>query len=111
MKELHCYCVMEQIIIDPGIGFGKTVDDNLQILHNLQKLKALGFPVLLGISRKSFMGKILNKPPIDLLPTTIALNTLAILSQVDIIRVHDVPEHRLVVDLIEKFMNARNITP
>ena len=87
-----------KIIIDPGIGFGKTVDDNLEIIRNIPTLKSLGFPLLFGISRKSFMGKILGKEPKALLPSTLGINMLLIRSSVDIIRVHDVKEHR---DLIE----------
>lgn len=90
----------KQIILDPGIGFGKTVDDNLEILQNLPRLKALGFPLLIGVSRKSFMSKILNKSTSELLPATIAMNTLLIKAEVDIIRVHDVIEHRGVIDLV-----------
>jgi dihydropteroate synthase len=93
----------KNIILDPGIGFGKTVDDNLKILHNLQKFKASGFPVLVGLSRKSFMSKIINKPAKDTLATTIALNTVALLENADIIRVHDVAEHRDVVDVLKKY--------
>lgn len=91
-----------KIIIDPGIGFGKTVADNLEIIHNLHLFKKLGFRVLLGASRKSFLGKILNLPPAELLPPTIAVSTLAISMGIDILRVHDVKEHRSVID----FMNA-----
>lgn len=90
----------KNIILDPGIGFGKTVSHNLEIIHNLQKFKTLGFPILLGVSRKSFMSKIVNKPAKELLPTTITMNTIAILSKVDIIRVHDVKEHRDVIDVL-----------
>lgn len=92
----------ENIILDPGIGFGKTVTDNIEIVHHLQKIKALGFPVLIGLSRKSFLGKIVNKTYPDLLPTTLAVNTLAILAKVDIIRVHDIVEHRDIIDLMNE---------
>lgn len=90
----------QKITLDPGIGFGKTVAHNLEILHNLPRLKALGFPVLLGVSRKSFLSKILGLSPHELLPATIAVNAFAIQQGVDIIRVHDVKEHRSVIDLI-----------
>lgn len=89
-----------RIILDPGIGFGKTVEDNLEILREIKQLQLIGFPVLVGISRKSFMGKILNKKTQELLPATIALNTLLISQGVDIIRVHDVQEHRDVIDIL-----------
>ncbi len=80
----------DQIILDPGIGFGKTVADNLEILHNVRRLKDIGFPLLVGISRKSFLSKILNRPAEELLAATLALNTVHIINGVDIIRVHDV---------------------
>lgn len=91
----------ESIILDPGIGFGKTVADNVEILQNLPRLREMGYPILLGASRKSFMSKILGKPTAELLPATIAVNTLALKSGVAIIRVHDVPEHRAVIDLLD----------
>lgn len=91
------------IILDPGIGFGKTVADNIEIVQNLPKIKNLGFPVLIGLSRKSFLGKILNKNTPDLLTATLAVNQLAIQSGVDIIRVHDIEEHRDLINLIDYF--------
>ncbi len=97
----------EQITLDPGIGFGKTVDDNIKILHNIQAVKSLGFPVLLGISRKSFMGTILNKPAKSLLTATLAVNTLALAEYVDVIRVHDIAEHRDVIDIIHYLEKAK----
>jgi dihydropteroate synthase len=80
------------IIIDPGIGFGKTIADNDEIIYNISKLKSLGFPVLIGISRKSFL-QYENDLPSDRLPATISVNTLSMLNGADIIRVHDVDEH------------------
>lgn len=97
----------KRIILDPGIGFGKTVADNLEIVHNLPKLKQLGFAVLLGVSRKSFLSKILNKPTAELLSATLAINTIAIASQVDMIRVHDVKEHRDIVEVLSKLIEDR----
>lgn len=91
------------IILDPGIGFGKTVDDNVEIVHNLHKIKALGFPVLIGLSRKSFLGKIVNKSYPELLPVSLAVNTLAIDAKLDFIRVHDISEHRDILDLMAYF--------
>ncbi|MFN4174178.1 MAG: dihydropteroate synthase [Parachlamydiaceae bacterium] len=90
----------EKIILDPGIGFGKTVDDNVRILHNLKEFKGLGYPLLVGLSRKSFMTKILEKPPAKLLGPTIAMNTL-IWREADYVRVHDVEAHRDVFKLLE----------
>jgi dihydropteroate synthase len=91
----------KRIVIDPGIGFGKTIADNLEIIHNLPKLKTIGFPLLLGVSRKSFMSRLLNKSSNELLAATVAMNTAAILAGVDIIRVHDVQEHRDVINLLD----------
>jgi dihydropteroate synthase len=96
----------EKIILDPGIGFGKSIAENLEIIHNLPKLKRLKIPLLLGISRKSFMGKIVNQPSSSLLPATLALNTVAMMSNVDIIRVHDVKEHRMIIDLMQKYLES-----
>lgn len=90
----------KQIIVDPGIGFGKTVADNLQIIDNLALLKAMGFPVLVGLSRKAFMAKILQKPAAELLPATLAMNTVVVLAGIDILRVHDVAEHRDILNLL-----------
>lgn len=92
----------ERIILDPGIGFGKTVEHNYQLLQNLSSFVELGFRVLIGLSRKSLMGKILNKPSSQLLAPTIALNTLALTSGAHILRVHDVPEHRDVLDILTR---------
>jgi dihydropteroate synthase len=88
------------IILDPGVGFGKTVADNVEIVQNLYQIKALGFPLLLGLSRKSFLGKIIHKSYPDLLPVSLAVNTLAILAEVEIIRVHDISEHRDIINLM-----------
>lgn len=93
----------DRIILDPGIGFGKTVADNLEIIHNLPVFKKLGFRLLLGVSRKSFLGKILNQPTDDLLPATLTANAIAVLHHVDIIRVHDVKEHRSVIDFLSAY--------
>lgn len=97
----------DKIILDPGIGFGKTVEDNVKILQNLHQIKALGFPLLVGLSRKSFLGKILQKKGYqDLLPASLAANTLALLARVDILRVHDVAEHHDVRNLIAYLKKA-----
>ena len=103
IKQLiHLGINEKRIVLDPGIGFGKTVADNCIIIHNLPILRKIGFPILLGISRKSFMAKTLNKPAEELLPATIAINTLAVISQVDILRVHDVKEHRDAIAMLNQ---------
>jgi dihydropteroate synthase len=90
----------EKIILDPGIGFGKTLEDNYMLLGNLHRLKELGFPICIGLSRKSLIGKLYHNGE-DRLPATIALNAAAVLSGADIIRVHDVKEHSLAMCSID----------
>lgn len=80
----------EQIILDPGVGFGKSVAQNLELVNHLDEVKALGFPVLLGPSRKSFIGYTLNLPPEDRLEGTEAVCAIGIARGADILRVHDV---------------------
>ena len=80
----------EHIILDPGIGFGKTVEQNLELINRLDQIRALGFPVLLGPSRKSFIGYTLNLPPDQRLEGTAATIAIGIARGADIVRVHDV---------------------
>ena len=83
----------EKIIVDPGIGFGKTVEHNLEILRRLSEIKALGYPVLIGTSRKSFIGKVLGiEVPAERVWGTAATVAIAIANGADIVRVHDVRE-------------------
>ncbi len=96
-----------QIFLDPGIGFGKSVEHNLIILQELNQLRELGFPLLIGLSRKSFIQKITKRPPERVLPGTLALNTLLIQQNVEILRVHDVAAHRDLITLLEAFNNAK----
>jgi dihydropteroate synthase len=78
------------LLIDPGIGFGKTADHNVTLLRDLGALRALGRPLLLGTSRKSTIGRILDLPPEERLEGTLATTALGIAAGVDIVRVHDV---------------------
>lgn len=78
------------IILDPGIGFGKTVEQNRLLIARLDEIRALGYPVLLGPSRKSFIGRTLDLPPDQRLEGTLAAAGVGILRGADIIRVHDV---------------------
>lgn len=80
----------ERIILDPGIGFGKTVEQNLELVDRLGEIRALGYPVLLGPSRKSFIGYTLNLPPDQRLEGTAAAVAIGIARGADIVRVHDV---------------------
>lgn len=96
-----------QIILDPGIGFGKKKpDQDFEILRGLPELKALGYPLLVGLSRKSFMGAVLDKTASDLLPATLVMNTLCVAQGVDLIRVHDVAEHNEMRTLWERVKNS-----
>ena len=96
----------QQIILDPGIGFGKTVAHNLEIIQNLAEFKGIGFPVLLGVSRKSFIARILQKKADELLPATLALTAIALMADVDFLRVHDVWETADVVNVVKAYKNA-----
>lgn len=80
----------ENIIIDPGIGFGKTLEGNLELIRRLSELKVLGRPILLGTSRKSMIGLVLNLPPEQRLEGTAATIALGIAGGADMVRVHDV---------------------
>jgi len=83
----------ERIILDPGIGFGKRLCDNLLILKEIPRLRVFGFPLLIGLSRKSFIGKLLGGLPVEArLTGTIVANTYAACAGADIVRVHDVAE-------------------
>lgn len=82
----------DRIIIDPGIGFGKTIEQSLFLLKHIDALRDLGFPILLGISRKGFIGHTLNLPQGERLEGSLAANAWGVLHGVDILRVHDVKE-------------------
>ena len=90
-----------QIIIDPGLGFGKRLEDNYKILGWLEKLHKLGQPIMLGPSRKSFIGKALNLPTEDRLEGTAAVVAYAVSKDVQFVRVHDVREMKRVVTILE----------
>ena len=92
-KALKAGIKKEKIILDPGIGFGKTFEQNLEVLRRLDELKDLGYPVLLGTSRKSVLGNIVNVKPKDRVDATVATTVLGIRDGVDIVRVHDVKEN------------------
>lgn len=88
------------ILLDPGIGFGKTRDDNLKLMANLHRFVATGYPILLGTSRKRFMGAICkNAEPQQLIPATVATTALGVMAGVRIFRVHDIAENRQGADV------------
>jgi dihydropteroate synthase len=88
------------IVLDPGFGFGKTMDQNYEILQNLQHYKILEKPILVGVSRKSMIYKKLNTDPEKSLNGTTALNTIALQKGASILRVHDVKEAKEIIDLL-----------
>lgn len=92
----------ERIILDPGIGFGKRLEHNLAILRGIGSFLELGAPVLIGLSRKSFLGELLGLPPAERLVGTVAANAIAVRNGADIIRVHDVKEGRQTADVARR---------
>jgi dihydropteroate synthase len=89
-RALAAGCRWEDLLIDPGFGFGKTPEHNLELLRELPMLRILGRPIVLGTSRKSTLGKVLDLPPGERLEATLATTALAASAGVDIVRVHDV---------------------
>lgn len=96
--------VPERIILDPGIGFGKTVDQNLSLVREVPAMRALGYPVLLGPSRKSFIGKVLDVEPTDRVMGTAATIAVGVVMGADIVRVHDVRAMAQIVRMTEAIM-------
>jgi dihydropteroate synthase len=96
----------DQIILDPGIGFGKGTEQNLRLLKQLDQLKELGYPLLLGVSRKSFIGYMLNLPPEERLEGSLAANAYGMLHGADIVRVHDVHQTVRVARMLEAILQA-----
>lgn len=98
---------VNDIILDPGFGFAKTVEQNYRLLHELGELKRLGLPVLAGMSRKTMIWKPLGITPEEALEGTVALDTVALLNGADILRVHDVAPAVQTVRLIELYKKSR----
>ncbi|HIE17121.1 MAG TPA: dihydropteroate synthase [Dehalococcoidia bacterium] len=96
----------ENIIIDPGIGFGKTLEQNLELVRRLDELKALGRPILLGTSRKSMIGLVLDLPPEQRLEGTAASIAIGIARGADMVRVHDVREMRRVCQMSDAIIRG-----
>jgi len=96
----------ERILLDPGIGFGKTFDDNYRLISGLRKLAALGFPVLIGPSRKGFTGQFSGLPPHKRQFATAAAVSLSILNGASVVRVHDVAEMKEVAAIVDRFLQV-----
>lgn len=92
---------VNDIIIDPGFGFGKTVGQNFQILNNLEHFRLIGCPIMVGLSRKSMINKVLNVKPAEALNGTSILNTIALQKGATILRVHDVKEAVEAIQLVD----------
>jgi dihydropteroate synthase len=101
--------IPEQVVLDPGIGFGKTLEQNLSLLANVKAFAKLRRPLLLGVSRKSFIGKLLGTEVNERLPASLACATLAVESGVQIIRTHDVAETIQAVRLTEALLARKKI--
>lgn len=96
----------KSILLDPGMGFGKSVKDNLKIIKELYKLKMLGFPIFIGLSRKSFIGEILQRPTDSRLYGTIAANVVAYINGANVLRVHDVRENKEALNIAFNIINS-----
>jgi dihydropteroate synthase len=96
----------EKVIIDPGIGFGKRLEDNLNILKNLKRFSILNCPILIGCSRKSFIGNILNLPLEERLEGSLAALAVSVMNGVHMVRVHDVKESKRVVNLVDAILKV-----
>lgn len=94
----------DKIIIDPGVGFSKSYENNIEIINNIQKLKELGLPILLAASRKSVIGAALNLPVNERLEGTLTTSVFGVLKGCSFIRVHDVKENKRVITMTEKLL-------
>jgi dihydropteroate synthase len=99
----------EDIIVDPGIGFGKTLEQNLELLNRLAELKTLGKPILLGTSRKSMIGMVLDQPADKRLEGNLAVTAIGIANGADMVRVHDVLQTALVCRMSDAIIRRGSI--
>jgi len=99
---------VDQLIIDPGIGFGKTVEHNLMLVKNIFEFKKLDCPIMIGVSNKSVIGKLTGANVEERLGGTIALNTIAILNGVNILRVHNVKEAVRAAKIIDEYKKTKS---
>ena len=110
LRQLNdCGVSAEQIILDPGIGFGKAVEHNLQLLAAVQDFARLQRPLLIGVSRKSFIGKLLGADPEARLPAALACACLAVAAGVQVVRAHDVAETVQAIRITEAILAKRRL--
>jgi dihydropteroate synthase len=100
---------IRQIMIDPGIGFGKTREHNLQLLRNLARFASFGYPVVVGVSRKSFLGELLNLPIAERLEGSLAAAAAAVLYGAHMIRVHDVRQSKRAMMVVDAIKSASTL--
>lgn len=96
----------DKLVVDPGIGFGKKAEHNLEIVKNLKALAHLGKPILIGLSRKSFIGKVLDLPLEERLEGSLAALAVAIVNGANILRVHDVKESKRVARMVDSILRG-----
>ncbi len=98
----------ENIILDPGVGFAKTYEDNLIVMKNLKEFKKMGYPLLLGTSRKSFIGKALNiENPKDRLEGTLSTTVIGIMAGCEFVRIHDVKENKRIATMTDIILKSK----
>ena len=105
-RAIAAGCARESLIVDPGIGFGKDAGQNLALLRDLGRLRDLGLPILLGASRKSTIGRVLDLPPDQRLEGTLATTALGIAAGADIVRVHDVKANARVARMADAIVRG-----
>lgn len=99
----------DRIILDPGVGFGKTYEQNLEIIHHLESLRVFGYPVLLGTSRKSVVGLTLDLPVTDRLEGTLVTTVIGVLKGCAFVRVHDVKENVRTIRMTRAILEERKV--
>jgi dihydropteroate synthase len=110
-RALRAGVSWDRIVVDPGFGFGKTPEHNLELLRHLDAIRLLGRPVLLGTSRKSTLGKVLDLPADQRMEATLATTVLAAAAGVDIVRVHDVRENVRAARMADAVVRPDNRRP
>lgn len=109
VRALAAGVTRERIVVDPGIGFGKRLEDNLDLLAHIEQLRSLGYPILIGCSRKSFLGQLTGRPVEERQAATAATTALAALRGVRLVRVHDVRETADLLKVLDAIDGRRNL--
>jgi dihydropteroate synthase len=109
-KAVEAGITQENIIIDPGIGFGKTLEHNYELIKRIAEFKSLGYPILVGVSRKSLIAKVLDLPPEEREEANIALGSYLAANGANILRVHDVEKHSKAFKVLDKVICLKNLS-